>query len=106
MTAETDAALERLRHYAENFTAHQSALDAATALAEIERWRAEAGPSFQDIDQMITEARAAGYEAGQRAMREKAARAALNARAPMVECWPACKAVEALPILPEPQEGA
>lgn len=73
--------------------------------AEIERLTAEvaaltANSEIHNKDwSRIADIRAAGYEAGQRAMRE-AAVTALKAGG----AWHAPTVVEALPILPEPQE--
>lgn len=132
MTPETKAALERLRadlaiHAPSPETPPMAVkvqgADLATALAEIDRLTA----AVKEMARMIAEeradttvsdrARAAGYEAGQREMRERAAHRI------SCPCWvdfpgpgQGCEdprgcfenapdEIRALPILPEPQEG-
>lgn len=95
MTPETKAALERLREaivLSLGGMSPSATADLATAVAEIERLQADVHDYRKTLDAWkkadrddLRSARAAGYEAGQRAMRERAAEA-IECKCPFGPC--------------------
>lgn len=119
MSTKTEDALERLRMGITHFTGAVETADIRTALAEIERLQADVHDYRKTLDAWnkadrddLRSARAAGYAAGQRDMRERAA-STMDCDCPstVTTCiFGDCSREDAsnvreLPILPEPQES-